>query len=358
MDVTDAPTATAPTAPRSRLGRWFFDVSLGIGVYAGLVLLTSPVGVAALMGLPKFPWANRIGDLGGFVAFVAATILAFRLGVRVWRRIATALRAARERTFRLGEAGSITVEFVLIFPILYFLFGIILQMALIANSSLVVRYAAYAAARTAIVNLDYQGVTSLTQTVGNQDEAREAAHLVLAAVSPDVQTPDDPLAVPIRDILQSQTTAQNQVNWGAPSLPRRMNYAQAATTISFLAQAPRTVFNTNPNEIVPPAWSGPLGLSLPNLQIPIPGFLQGVLNFVQNASGRPFEVEVTVTYLEQCVVPGIPQWTGFTTPVPALPGIGGSAFPITRIVRLQSAGGRRAGLGTLAGIFLAGLRPW
>jgi hypothetical protein len=52
---------------------------------------------------------------------------------------------------RDGESGQSMVEFVIVFPVLFFLFLVILQTALLLNARHMVHYAAFYAARAAIV---------------------------------------------------------------------------------------------------------------------------------------------------------------------------------------------------------------
>ena len=51
-------------------------------------------------------------------------------------------------------SGTLITEFALVMPAVFLVMSMIVQIALIANATLVVRYAAFAAARSAIVNLE------------------------------------------------------------------------------------------------------------------------------------------------------------------------------------------------------------
>ena len=83
----------------------------------------------------------------GATCFAIASV---RLVLRLRTRTIGVWRA------RHHEGGSIIVEFAIAFPLLLWLLSMIFQMALFANASLVVKYAAFAAARAAAVSTERQ----------------------------------------------------------------------------------------------------------------------------------------------------------------------------------------------------------
>ena len=107
------------------------------------------------------PLANRLGNdtpddaisLGLLALSIGACCFAVE-AVRLMLRIRT--RTISVWKSRHHEGGSIIVEFALAFPLLLWLMSMVFQMALFANASLIVKYAAFAAARSAAVSTERQ----------------------------------------------------------------------------------------------------------------------------------------------------------------------------------------------------------
>ncbi len=96
----------------------------------------------------------------------------------VARRGRRAIVQARRRLRQLGERGGITTEFVVTITWFVLLFTAILQIAMVSMAILTVRYAAFCAARAAIVLDPDETVTDRAERI------RKAAVYPLIAVSP------------------------------------------------------------------------------------------------------------------------------------------------------------------------------
>jgi hypothetical protein len=302
--------------------------------YAGLLVAAHPEGAAGLAGL-SYPWANHLVEGGLLLAFVSL------LGV-LGRLLAHVARAGRRWAPRQGEARStratVMVEFVLVLPILLTLIAMVVQIALLANAALIVRYAAFCAARSAIVRLQYPNLPP-EQRIGDEPEkVALAAQLILAGISPAAAAGDDPAA---RTILEIHRAPNGP--WGSRQVEERMTYAQAATRVDPVVSAAPLVPEF-PDDVLPPwarsvsssAGLDDIGEEITRTADELLGMLpDGALDLV----ALP-QVEVTVDYDFLLTLPGI--W-GFLPGVEDAPaGVSGKAFKLTQKVRLQSIGARES----------------
>jgi hypothetical protein len=154
-----------------------------------LLVIGHPRQAAAMLGLPAFPWANRLFDGALIAAFVALGCL----GLQMLRVLLRRPRPWRETLRSPGSAGSastgtVMVEFALVLPALLLVTGLIIQLALIANASLMVRYSAFVGARAGIVRLETPPLLTFRpfEEVSDADKAavERATVLVLATISP------------------------------------------------------------------------------------------------------------------------------------------------------------------------------
>ncbi|MHC4100735.1 MAG: TadE family protein [Planctomycetota bacterium] len=192
--------------------------------YAGLLVFAHPTGTAALVDLPEYPWANRLFYAGLAVAMAALGCLALRL----WGRLAAGGRRRPEPGECRAVAGTVMVEFALVFPLVLLVMCMIVQLALIANASLVVRYAAFASARSAMVNLQSWPVVNappLPEPVV-RDNPELAARLVLASISPRTGQ-----ANAAGRSMESLLRAQDGV-WAGRSFADRFDYTEQATVVT------------------------------------------------------------------------------------------------------------------------------
>jgi len=122
---------------------------------------------------------------------------------RVVYRLAQHARKRRNRygeSLRDDDTGSLSVEFLLTFPWMYIMFGMVIQWGLIARAKIIVDYAAYRAARSAVTQVEsktWGPLYSLNLLEPDaippvrQARVRESAALILAQLSP-YHASDDP----------------------------------------------------------------------------------------------------------------------------------------------------------------------
>jgi len=288
------------------------DGCLTAAAAAAVAVAGHPSAVAMGLGLPICPWANRAFDVGLFGAMILLCVLAFRVLRRLggagrrWR----AVQAAEVAGPRRAVAGTIMVEFALALPIVMLIMGMVIQLALLANASLVVRYAAFSAARVAIISFERPQAWSIEESLSNQPEKIDrAAQLVLATISPRAGG-TDASAWAMRRIL-----ARQHGPWGDRHYHERMSYAKAATTVV-------------KDDAYPEAQISFVQLGIPNIF-------------------APKQVDVTVKYDFLITIPGIYLLPGVTKPAPG--GVSGRVFTIEQTVRLQSTGARQSSPAALLG---------
>lgn len=131
------------------------------------------------------PWSS-LAILAGLA------LLASRLGARLplGARVREVTRP--RRFFSQGERASVLFDFVLTFPLFLMIVLIIVQMALMINARLVVGYAAYAAARSAVVNSD-----GSVEKARRQAEAAAAIGILPIAPSSPFHELPDPRVLPL-----------------------------------------------------------------------------------------------------------------------------------------------------------------
>jgi hypothetical protein len=275
-----------------------------LGVLAA-ILASRSVEVARTLGLEPDPWGHRLLVSALFVAmgsFLAALHVLLR---ELWKagREFLALRRAREDGATFAESGVVMVEFTLLAPTVWWIMAMVVQMALIAQASIVVRYSAFAAARTAIVRLERDSFPYLSEELSLEaSKVERTAELVLCSLSPRTPGTSDDSAHAMRSIFESQDGV-----WGDRNFHERDEYSRAATSVDVEVENP-------PFEI--------FGYSLP---LPIGDIFS------------PSLVEVEVRYLYMTKIPGMTLIPGVTVLAPN----GGKAFPITQIVRMQGTGARQ-----------------
>lgn len=176
------------TANKQRMQRrtpWSFVVVGGVGLGAFAVLLVAWRGS---------PWALAAMTSRGFlvhaaVVVIGGVLLAGMLTVLV--QAGAAARRARHGV-RMGSNGDAILEFAMVLPILLYLLLLMVQSSLLMAAHLCVHYAAYSAARSAIVlvpddlwgsNPEEQNVVYETRYSGKLDGIHEAAVWAVMPVS-------------------------------------------------------------------------------------------------------------------------------------------------------------------------------
>jgi hypothetical protein len=378
------------------------DASLAVTAFASLHVVANPQAAARLVELPAFPWVNRLFYGGALVAFVALGALAFRLLSRMSAASRRWQREASLGALSRCTAGTVAAEFVLVLPIMLLVAGIIVQLALIVNAALVVRYAAFAAARSAIVNFEFQylGTPPLTDVLDLSDKTDPelAAELVLAAISPATADSGDAAAKAMQNVLTQRGGA-----WPNRGYARRFGYAHTSaggaetTDIRNLAEGwleslppmipqidqmpdgflpsshlvPPALLGAVPPALTPPNPGIPTGIPLPPIiiplprplpditinlpTIPIPGAIRDLVVDVLAVAGSlnkdplsPKRVEILVEYDFAMTIPGM-SLIGVTEPASWDSSV--RVFKIRRSVELQSTGTRQAGFMAFMPVF-------
>jgi len=286
--------------PRSSR-RLAVNAAIVFGVYLALLVMTHPGRVSIVLGLDQERFSNAIFDLSIFSAIGLLLLIAYRLTSRQFSR-AKALRRLHS-----AQAGTVMVEFAFVFPIILLVMGMIVQLALFANASLVVRYAAFSSARVAIISFT-RSFTGIEASLDLEPEKiDQAAHLILATISP--VTSGNNRQAGVISTIQARQNGQ----WGSRSYPQRMRYARLATTVET-------------NDTYPPANVG----------------FASVGNVF-----APKQVAVTVRYKYFITIPGLYNLPGISTPAPA--GVSGRVITIEQTVTLQSTGARESSPVSLLG---------
>lgn len=315
---------------------------LGVGslflVWLGLHSAAHSRATAALLGLPDYPGADRCFWAGIVLAFVAGAFLTCHLLLVLWRCCRRAPWFGRPDR---AEAGTIMVEFCLVFPFLGLAMGLTVQAALIAQATLVVQYSAYSAARAAIVRTEYSSAISLWEDLYKKDEIERVAELALASISPEAGGGGSSAdAAAIRQVFQNQNGP-----WGSNAYPARVAYASWGNGSAASNQTTRVNLTTQPAALLPDIEDlvPPLAfLTVQNLGGSIPTMPSSINNFLGNFTQffAPLTVTAEVEFELLCVIPGLPAWIGITQPAKA--GVGGTVFTIRQSCRLQSTGGRES----------------
>lgn len=278
------------------------EAGLVVAAALSLRLAARAPALARALGWSADRGEDALFFAGLFGAFAALGLLAFRLASAYARR---ARRIERSLAQAGGDRGQATVEFCLVFPLFAFLAAAVFQLALLAHAALVVRYAAFAAARAAIVRTEGPGAEALP--AAQLSDVRRAARIVTATISPAGQTATTDKAVgAIRQILKQQKGL-----WGDKAFSRRYTYAVKATKVNAKVLPSPLTFWT-PFQIVETA--------------PVPT--------------APKQVSVTVRYDFYANMPGIVWLAGLSKKTPPGTGVSGYVFPIEKTVVLQGTGAR------------------
>lgn len=127
-----------------------------------------------------------------FMGVVGVGVIASCIGAgRVLLRLARLARRRRHAA-RDGESGTLSIEFLLTFPWVYIMFALVIQFLLIGRAKIVSDFAAWRAARSAVVQIEeeplfgiiYDFTFSEEIPEGREHRPREAAALVLAQLAP------------------------------------------------------------------------------------------------------------------------------------------------------------------------------
>jgi len=174
-------------------------------------LLAGSALAAVLLATLVFVWrtpAARTDVVASVVAFWGAATAPWIIALTVlaaleWRLVAALTRARVPAVpgRRTAEGGTAVVEFAMLFPIAVMVLMIMVQLSLLMQGNVVINYAAYAAARSAVVQIpqDYVGEGRNELAVGpagwKMDRIRRAAVLALTPIGGRVPAEDEGLAI-------------------------------------------------------------------------------------------------------------------------------------------------------------------
>jgi len=231
----------AGTDGRRRAARWA-AWSAALAAAGGAALLFCS---AAAWGPPWLAAAvrSRLFRLAGGVFLVC---LAGLVPLGLVLRRAGAARRARSGGRPAAQDGAAIVEFALVLPIATMLVLVMIQSTLLMAGDLCVHYAAYCAARSAIVTVpDDLAPTEPPNVVVDPAASRKMRRIQLAAVwavlpvsssSPNVPLEDaDILTRGLEDFFAAY--GREAPGWVDGQLHRRLSYAEAYTGVSLAPPA-------------------------------------------------------------------------------------------------------------------------
>ncbi len=219
-----------PTPTRQTLARAAAVVSLVAIGYLALLVVAHPHWAMDLLRLdPQARLATVMAS--ALVTGACAIVLIWLIAARQLRRMRSFLR------LHAAQRGTVATEFALALPALFLLFSIIFQLMIIAHASLTVRYASFAAARSATVHmerkLDFGGglanfANSFTDQIkaDGQQAAEQTAERVLASIAH--RPPGSRNAIAIDRLMHEQQLWVNNKDY-----TMRRLFSEAATTAEF-----------------------------------------------------------------------------------------------------------------------------
>ncbi|MFT5289081.1 MAG: hypothetical protein ACI82F_001140 [Planctomycetota bacterium] len=230
------------------------DLLVGLIAWAGVEIMAHPAHLVSLVDNAHLN-SGLAFQIGVGVAFIAMALLAMRWTARLFR---SGQKLSWDPVQRATQ-GTVMAEFALVLPVVLLLIGTVIQIALIAHAAVVVRYAAFAAARSAIVSFEADTNPSLSANPANSllaalqvppfpewvDETRpeQAAYAVLATLSPRFAI-SDPQGANMARLVEAQGA-----HWQGGNYAQRMAYAREATRLWTIRSFHQ---DTNSNDLA--AW--------------------------------------------------------------------------------------------------------
>jgi len=203
----------------------------------------------SLQGLERWLWW-----LGGL-------FIALLVGVHVLAQLSRRNRLPRSD----GQSGTATIEFALVLPILMFLCMMLLQVMLALTGNMFVHYAAFAAVRTAIVQIPADSLPTaeppnmiwVTDGIANREPGKmdtiaRAAAYAMIPVSGQAEAfsgAADQYAQGLDRMFQ--TYGQTPPRWTRSLAPNRYQYALEHTQVRLLRAQPMGEFRVNFEPILP-----------------------------------------------------------------------------------------------------------
>ncbi len=245
------------------------------------------------------PWMARAMVSGSFLraaaVFLGSIVLLGGLGVLLTRR--------RRRPVRGAEAGGVLIEFVAVIPILLMLVLILVQSSLLMGGNICVHYAAFCAARSAIVTIPIDAdneprnvmlASELSQKFERIKHAAVMAVLPISAGAEEVQQAD---AGTLTDGLKQlfEDYGEDPPGWLDERLRRKLQYARDYTNVT-IAPPVEGGSRYGPHEDIRVKVKHTLYLSVPyaaRLFFEMPGGVD--LGFAENEYGTEVEATCVLT---------------------------------------------------------------
>ncbi|QQE13114.1 pilus assembly protein [Planctomycetota bacterium] len=192
-------------------------------------------------------WDPLLNSSGGwwYAVGVLTVLLLIMVMLRGMYRLHRFTVEAKSRSVS-GENGSATVEFLMVFPILLFLVLLLLQLMFLLTGNIYVHYAAYAAARSAIVYIpadlgDGTIPNSIVTVKGFEkyDAIHDAAYLAMIPVSGQRDSLPADVDIDVDEYVQALNEHYVLMGHSAPPwvetlIPGRVMYAAAHTRVEVL----------------------------------------------------------------------------------------------------------------------------
>ncbi len=192
---------------------------------------------------PLSLWCAAAGAL-----LVICLILCLRAMVRLGR----VSRAARRPSGLIADDnGTATVEFALLMPVLLFLILMLAQVTMLMGGNVFVHYAAFAAARTAIVQIPLDtgdsGPNQYSPSSTKHDAILRSAIFAIVPAAGRLESSTGTANLPIDAYVEAVTSFYSTYGetppvWINKLLRERLNYASSTTTVT--VQVPRVVDET------------------------------------------------------------------------------------------------------------------
>ncbi len=224
----DAPVKMPPAARPSRKATLLAALALavtGAAVIGGAMLLRGRPWLAGAIGSKDF--LTLAGIFFGCAALLAA------LAGAMWK-MGAANRFRKDR----GEEGVVALEFMMILPIMLMVVLIMIQSSMLMGGNLCVHYAAFCAARSAVVQIPKAYENEPANEMGPAETSLKMSKITQAAVYAvmPVSCGDDVMGnpvVPLQASLRTFLAASGQIlpNRVDELIGRKWNYATQCTGV-------------------------------------------------------------------------------------------------------------------------------
>jgi hypothetical protein len=189
----------------------------------------------------------------GYLMVIIISAMLLLILVRAMRRLPAAPRHG-------GESGVATIEFALVLPIFLFLILLLTQTTLAMTGNLFVNYAAFAATRSAIVNIPSGNPNVVAPYPGEAkyDAVHVAAALACVPISgrgEEGSTPADAIVAGLTEHYQSY--GRSAPVWIDRLIAPRVRYALANTDIAILRIVDITAYEVELEEVESTVRFGP-----------------------------------------------------------------------------------------------------